>query len=429
MLWRHPRLTLFALLLGVLAAGTAAVFFWAQHHLEAAQLALQRYAFEEARRHLDLCLKVRWRSAAVHLLAAQTARRCEAYDEAEQRLAESIQLVGMTPAAALERMLLSAQQGELDGVESSLRGRASGDDPNAGLVLEALAKGYASRFWDSQALECLNLLLERQPQHPHALLMRARAWEKLARQGETEREQDALRDYEKAVELGPSFESQLGLAGALYRVGRPWQAMRAYERLRSLQPAHPEVLLGLARCRYNLHEVDAARQPLDELLGPYPHHAAALLERGRLALHAGQLTDAERWLRRAAAVAPGHDLEGLRLLCCCLEASHQSTEAQRCREELRRKEAEVLDLERKIRRSIRGLQDVALRYEIATALMRLGREQDGVASLFFVLDQQPGHGPARAALADYFERSGQPSRAAHYRRAGLAKANTGIPSR
>ena len=413
---RHPRLVLSALLLVVAAAGTASILFWAQYHLDAAQRALERYAFDEAQHHLDLCLKVRSGSAAVHLLAAQTARRRDAYEEAERHLADGIRLGGMTPATALERMLLTAQQGDLEGVEAPLRARTGAGHPEAVLVLEALAKGYANRFWESNALVGLNILLERQPQHHKALLLRARAWEYRARKGEKEHEQDALHDYEKAIELLPSFEAQLGLAGTLYRVGRPWEAMRTYERLRPLQPANPALLLGLARCRYSLHEVDEAQRLLDELLEQNPNHAAALLERGRLALHAEQLAEAEQWLRRAASASPRYDVEAHRVLCRCLESAHKSAEARQCHDELQATEAEVIDVERRMMRANREPRDVALRYEIAIQLMRLGREQDGVAALYFVLEQQPRHGPAREALADYFERMGQPGRAARHRR-------------
>jgi tetratricopeptide (TPR) repeat protein len=339
-------------------------------------------------------------------------------------------------------MLLTAQQGEFEGSGQSLRARTEADDPDAVLVLEALAKGYANRFWESNALVCLNILLERQPNHPHAMLMRARAWEQRARKGEIEREQDALRDYEKAVELNPSFAAQLGLAGALYRVGRPWEAMLLYERLRPTQPRNPTLVLGLARCRYSLHEVDEARRLLDELLENYPSHSSlspigresrvrgdALLERGRLALHAGQLEEAESWLQQAASAAPRYDGEAQRVLYRCLEAANKTAAARVCLDELRKREAEVLDVQRLILRANREPHDVAPRFRIAKELMRQGREEDGVASLFFVLEQQPRHVAARQALVDYFERTGQPARAERHRRAILPTARTSLPSR
>lgn len=421
---RRYLLLWLALLLVALAPVVPAIFLWEQYHRDAAQRELDRYAFDEAEHHLELCLKVRWRSAELHLLAAQTARRRDAYEDAEKHLADCIRLGGMTPTAALERMLLTTQQGEFDREETSLRERTGTDDPDAVLVLEALAKGHVNRFWDSNALECLNELLERQPNHPQALLMRARIWENRARKGEMEREQDALRDYQKAVDRNPSFEAQLGLAGTLYRVGRPWESMLISERLRPLQPTNPSVLLGLARCRYSLHEVDEARRLLDELLEDHPNDAAALLERGLLALHEGQSAEAEKWLRRAVSAAPRYNNEALRSLCRCLEAADKTAQARSCRDELREREAKVLELERSILRANREPSDVALRYQIATELMRQGREQDGVAALFFVLEQQPMHRPAREALADYFERSGQPDRSARQRQAVFAGTRT-----
>jgi tetratricopeptide (TPR) repeat protein len=417
---RHHRLALLALALGVVGAGVGAVFLWAQYHLDAARGALDRYAFDEARRHLDLCMKVRPGSAAVHLLAAQAARRCDAYEEAGQHLATCIEIGGMTEATSLERLLLTAQQGNLSGVEGRLQARAADEgDPEAVLVLEALAKGYVNCFWRSHALVCLNILLGRQPRHPQAVLMRARLWEDRARKGEVERDRDALRDYEQAVELSPTFEARLGLAGALYRVGRPWDALREYERLRPARAAHPDVLLGLARCRYALHEVDEARRLVDELLGRHPDHAAALLERGRLGLHAGQLAEAEGWLRRAAEAAPRHDCEALRALGRCLEAQHKTEDARRCLDRLGEREADVLGLERRVLQANREPGNVTLRWEVGRELMRLGRDEDAVGVLLFVVEQQPRLGPAHAALADYFERTGQPDRAARHRRASF----------
>jgi len=158
---QHPRFAIVALILIIAGIGTAAVYGWAQYHLRAAQQALDRYSFAEAQRHIDLCLKVRSGSADVHVLAAQTARRRDAYDEAEQHLLTAFQLGGMTEAIALERSLLAAQQGNLDSVERSLQQRTGTDYPEAGLVLEALGKGFVKAYRDVEAFVCLNILLKR----------------------------------------------------------------------------------------------------------------------------------------------------------------------------------------------------------------------------------------------------------------------------
>jgi tetratricopeptide (TPR) repeat protein len=421
---RHPWLAVLALVPVLVGTGVAGAFLWAQYHLRAAEAALERSDLDEAQHHLDRCLQVRFRSAAVHLLAARTARRREDYPRAEQHLAACLDLEGMTEATALERLLLTAQQGDLNDVEGLLRPRTGANDPQAVLVLEALALAYVGRCLQVDALVSLNLLLQRQPDQPQALLMRARVWENLASNGRTEREPNALADYEKALALKPSFAARLGLAGTLYRLGRPFDALLEYQRLHQAQADHPEVLLGLARCRYSLNEVDEARRLLDELLAQHPDHAAALLERGRLALHAGQLARAEKWLRQAAAGAPRCEHEALLVLCRCLEAAHKDEEARRCRRRLRAREANVVRVDCLTMQVNRDPRNVAFRYEVARELLRLGREQAGVGGLFLVLEQEPHHGPAHAALADYFERKGQPDRAARHRRASAGPANT-----
>jgi tetratricopeptide (TPR) repeat protein len=422
LLRRHPRLTSIVLTLTILALATASVFGWAQYHLAAARRALEHYAFDEAKHHLDLCLKVRSGSAAVQLLAAQTARRRDAYEEAEQHLFAALQLGGMNEALALERSLLSAQQGNYDNVERSLRGRTGADYPEAILVLEALAKGYANRYKQAQLQVCLNILLEREPRHPQGLLMRARLWEARAAHGEKECDQDALRDYEQAVEVNPTFEARLGLAGTLYRAGRPYDAMIEYARLQQMQPANSEVALGLARCRYSLHEVDEARRLLDSLLERYPHHAAGLLERGRLALHESQLPEAESWLREAVATAPRYDCTALRNLIRCLEAENKRDETRRCSDDLTRRELDMVQIARLSSQAKREPHNVSLHYEIGKRLMDLGREQDAVAAFALVVELDPRHVAAHEALADYYERTGQPGRAGPHRRAGPTSA-------
>jgi tetratricopeptide (TPR) repeat protein len=422
---RRPRLVLLALAIGLIAVGIGAAFLWSQYHLHAAERALKRCALNEAQHHLDLSLRVRPGSTSLHLLAAQTARRRDAYEEAEQHLTICLQSQGVTTPIELERLLLGAQQGELDAIEGPLRTLAASDTPEAVLVLEALAKGYLNRFAYAKALDCLNILLKRQPRHPQALLMRARLQDTLARKGDKDGQEAAVRDYRKAVELNPSFEARLGLAGALFRIGQTWEATYEYEKLRALESTNPVVLIGLARCRYSLHEVEDARQLLDEILdrdlspseGTVSARKAALLERGRLALHAGDWAVAEKSLREAASLAPRYDCEPLRALHRCLDSAHKTEEARQVLDEIGEREKEVLEVERLTLRSNRVPHDAALLYEIGLRWIRLGREQDGVATLYSVLEEEPRHRPTHEALADYFERTGQPNRALAHRRA------------
>lgn len=413
------RLGMSALVFTLMGIAAAGAFLWARYHLHAAERALQRYVLDEAQHHLELCLRVRFRSADVHLLAAQTARRRDDYDLAEQHLQACERLGGVAKAAALERILLVTQEGDLPDMEGLRNARTAADHAESDLVLEALSKGYANRCWQEDALACLNVLLERQPENPQAWLLRARVLQSLSlAHGTGALEQTALDDYERAVQLRPSFEARLGMAGTLYSLGRPEDAALEYEGLLQIQPAHQEVLIGLARTRFNLGDLDEARRLLDVLLTLFPDHPAALLERGLVALHAEHADEAERWMGKAAAAALPCDCDADRLLCRCLELHGKTAEAAPVRDRLRHKEAELRRVDGLVLRANHDSQNLPLRFEAAMSLMRLGREQDGIAALFFVLEQQPQYGPAHAALADYFERTGQPRREARHRRAG-----------
>lgn len=407
----HRRIIWAALLLVVVGAGIAAPFLWANHHLHAAEQALARFRFEEAQQHLDQCLKVRSGSAAVHLLAAQTARRRDAYDDAEQHLNAAIKLGGTTKETMLERQLLNAQQGNFEGDEPSLRARVAEDDAESPLVLEAMAKGYLSRFRQAQALVSLNMLLERQPDHPQALLMRAQLWVDRVQKGETDRDDDAMRDFGRLLEVQPSYEARMGYAGSLYRSGQTWAALCHFKALYQENPRDADVLLGLTRCLFATADISTARRFVDELLAAQPDHAAGLLERGRLALYTEGLSEAEGYLRRATAAAPRHDCEAQRLLCQCLEAQHKDDEARRCAKELDEREAAILEIERLTLQANREPDNVPLRYDVAMKLLAVGREADAIATLFLVLDQDPRHPEARKLVIDYFERTGQTRRA------------------
>src|SRR5438874_1299893 len=89
---------------------------WAWYHFRAAQAALERRRWVQARAHLKLCLEVWAGRAAAQLLAAQAARRSGDFDEAARQLDLCEQQHGATEAIHLERALLHAQRGELPGL-------------------------------------------------------------------------------------------------------------------------------------------------------------------------------------------------------------------------------------------------------------------------------------------------------------------------
>lgn len=188
-----------------------------------------------------------------------------------------------------------------------------------------------------------------------------------------------------------------------------------FEQLRARQPDNPAVLRGLARCRWDLGQLDEARQLLDSLLAAHPREAEALYDRGRLAMQLDQPAEAEAWLRKAVVEAP-HHYEASYSLYQCLQRRGNNEEAAKQLARLERLQAQLdclTELTKKIGDSPR---DAGLRYEVGLIFLDTGQDHEGLRWLASAVQEDPGHSPTHLALAGYYERTGNSSMAARHRR-------------
>src|SRR5262249_43197296 len=115
-----------------------------------------------ARVHLDRYLARRPDDSHALFLAAQAARRDDAYADAERLLTSAEQATGVTNATRLEWVLIGLQQGEFV-EEQRLRMMVAGNHPDALAILEAFAKGFLAADRYSEAVEAYDFLLVRKP--------------------------------------------------------------------------------------------------------------------------------------------------------------------------------------------------------------------------------------------------------------------------
>jgi tetratricopeptide (TPR) repeat protein len=394
----------------VLAALAAlGVWLWSRHQLQATRDALQRGDWQEAEDHLDQYLRLWPNSAEAHFLAARTARQREAYPAAEEHLDACRRLHYPPEAVALEGTLLAAQQGKVSTVAEPLRRLVQQKHPETSLILEALARGYVRSGSPAEALECLILLLQREPDHLTAVLLRAQCQSLL---GEHE---EARASAAQAVRLSPNLaEARLVLANVLSKLGHVREAAAQYEWLRYHSDDRPEVLVRLALCLQDLAELDRAGKVLDELLAQHPRFVPGLVERGRVAFRLGQAEAGERWARRALELAP-MDGDAPLILSLCQEARGQTEEARRSLELWKERYADAAALARLSVRLGASPGDAALHYQRGVLLLRLGHDQAGEQELQRALALDAGHRRAHAALADYYQRAGLFDRAARHR--------------
>jgi tetratricopeptide (TPR) repeat protein len=414
---RLARLS-FGLLLLLIAGG---VFYllvrqWeARKEYRAAQAAVQQYALEEALAHLERCLAIWRQDAAVHLLAAQTARRAGRLEAAREYLAACQRLAPTRPEVPLEAQLLSCQQGELGPLEEAqLQAAVAQEHPHADLILEALALGSLANYRLPAAQNYLEQLLQRQPHHPLAYLWRGCAWLGL-QQYET-----AIADFQHALQLYPQLpEAHLRLAETLLLRNRPQEALPHFRYLHDIHFSPQITLLGLARCWRRLGEEEQARQLLEEATRRFPDNAALWREWGELELQAGRPAAAARWLRRSYECNP-HDFLTCHSLAQALRQLGQKEEADRFQANSERLEAAVARLQEIARLLRRRPDEAALYREAGQLCLQYGQEAEGLRWLRGALQLAPQDAATHRLLADYFAHKGQQEEAERHRQAAQA---------
>jgi tetratricopeptide (TPR) repeat protein len=409
LLRRRWRWFLFLLLAVIAVAVTPQLRAW--YHLRAGRSALEHYRAEESRSHFNACLQAWPRSGSVHLLAARAARRAGLYEEAAEHLEEAQRLLGKSEDMLLEWALLQAVSGHLDHqLEKFLRSRLRSGGEQVSLVYEALTEGCLRTYRLRTAHLCLQAWLEDQPDNVQALWLRASFW--FAGQ----EFHKAAGDYRRVAELDPERrEAHRQLARCLLELGEYQEALPLLEEACRRQPDDPHVRVFLARCHAELGHKDQAQQILDEVLSEHPNHGLALRQRGQLALQAGQLAEAERWLQQAVQILPS-DYEANSSLLECLRQQRESAKALA-------QQKRVIKLKKQLQR-LREISeeqmtarphDPALHCELGQLLLDLGRTDIGLNWLRSALEQNPRYQPAHAALAEYFQQQGDPEKAAYHR--------------
>jgi len=397
----------------VVALVAGGILLWADYQYRAAQRDLRDYHLPEARRHIQLCLRV-WRySPDAHFLAARIARLSTDYEQAEFHLNECKRLQKEVSAQTqLEWVLLRAQRDELRGeVEGGLWNCILHDDPETSMILEALARGYMRETRFLLAFVCLNKWLEREPDTVRALDWRGWVNEKL------ERRQPALDDYRRVLQLDPDRdEVRIRLADILLNDSNALDALPHLERLRRTQADRADVSVGLARCRVLQGRAEEARTLLDDVLAAQPDNQVALLHRGNLDLQQGRLAEAEESLRRALKIDPYLAGAVFSLAKCLEEQGGHESEAAALRARFDQEKQDFEQISELLHRQVEQAPNSPDGpFELGTLFLRVGQVPVGLRWFYTALERDPNHKPTHEALIAYFDKTNQPEKAKEHR--------------
>ncbi len=408
--WRWRLL--FALLMLSVACALAG-FVGRRVSRTAAQEAERSHRFEDAERYLEICRRLRCTDAETQRLAARVARRRDELQEAERRLDVLDAAHGITSEGALERALVKAQRFEAsESDRRHLNELVDKNHPDSAGILEVLAKVALRQYRFSEALYSLDQLIEKDPRHVPAFILRGRLWDA------QRNPEEARQDFEKAIELQPdNATARLYLADVLAKVGETRTAVAHYEYLRCRPPVNPSVIVGLAHCRHDLHELDEARTLLEGLLSTEPENDAAIAEWGHVMVRSGHAAEAETRLREAVRRTPHNRLTRLALYLC-LDAQGKTEEAAEAFAQLRQIDddnARLVVIWSRIGEN--DPQHVALRVESGVILLRLGRDEEAERWLRSALATDSRYRPAHEILAAHYARTGRADMASRHRAA------------
>ncbi len=411
----------------LLAGGLLGREAWGTWQESAARRALAEDRFDDARRHIELALRARDGRASTHLLAARIDRLAGSYAEAEEQLNRGGRIDGMSDPVQLEWLLLRCDRGEIDELAPSLGALVDRHHPDSGSILETLARVYMRQARYLEAQRCLDRWVELDPNCARAFDWRGWVGYQLASEQAIGSDPQAVKDYQRAVELQPGRSAaRLRLASLLVLLTRYDDAVPHLERLRAEQPDNPDVLVGLARCRAAASRRDEARELLDAALAKHPDHFDALFQRGQLELEDSRFAEAEQWLQKAVKHSP-HDPDARNALYLSLQ--NQPDRQREAREALARCEQDrkaQKRLTRLLRVELeRRPKDAALATEAGELFLELDENDKALFWLRRALAQDPANADAQRALASYYERTGGAVKAEEQRR--RVPAAQGLP--
>ncbi len=384
----------------------------AEYHLYCARRAVQRYHNLTAEYHLRRCLALRPDQPRALLLAARVARRIGSFDGAEEALEKYQDLSGANEELVLERVLLRAARGEVDEVSAFCQVRVEADHPSAPLVREAVVAGLMQVFRLHDAEKILKEWLARAyPDNTQALFLDGRLCEQRLLLP------DALNRYRRVIDLDPEHdEARLRMLSLLVQQSDGQEGLPHAEYLRRRFPDNTQVSLRLAQCLCLLGRQPEAREILDGLLERQPHYAAALAERGKLALQQRDNALAETLLREAVNRDPSA-LDARHMLVQALIRGGQPELASAEQDRLVSLEKDVLRIQTIVTEQMeRRPHDADLCREVGVISLRAGAANQGLRWLYKALQIDPRHVPTHRALADWYRRTGNSALGARHQR-------------
>jgi tetratricopeptide (TPR) repeat protein len=411
-------------LLAVLALSAGELRF--AYRMQAAHWALRDRDFASA---VNLLESVRPRGlhrGRWHFLLARAQRRggdargaADSLDRAEQRGWPAEQI-------ALQRLLLAAQSGRINTVQTELAGvlGSDHDDDTAEEIYEAMARGYLSTYQFDEATRCLHSWSQWQPdnQRPHLWLADLHLL--------VDDNQQAAAGYREVLRIKPDhLDAQLKLARALASLTHLDEAAQLLEECLQRSPDNHDALLSLAEIRRRQGTTEQARSLLYDalLLDPtFDRRAAILGEIGKIAQEEQRYLPALAALEQSVQANPNL-ISSRQALAAVLMALGQPQAAERQRQAVGELRTRKQRLNEAMQNAMNDSRSSADRRTAGLILLEDGRLAEAAEWLRSAIELEPEDAAAHAGLARYYELVGEAEHARRHDRAAGQFAESESP--
>lgn len=381
-------------------AGTVWGGLWWQRERQAAAIRALMVdgQLDMAVRELQTSRRSRPDDAQLCFTLAVATRRLGDFRRAEQLLDEALRLRWPAPDVKRQRVLLTAQLGDPREAETLLATllEQGVDDDLAEQFYEALSEGYLRSYRLREAWKSLGYWSEWRPRAAKPRLLKAAIHERL------DDLPGAVAEYRELLASHPGHvDGRTRLAQTLLRMNEVEAALAEFDTLGPDPPDSPDLWLCWGTCLRRLGRSDEARVKFQRLEGRslLPEQQSAVqAELGELELSQGEYPKAVARLEKAVERDPREPrLQFALARAYQLANQPERAELHRQRHAELRKQSERLH--EVTRRLIDDANNVELRWEAAMILRDQGFETDARGWLASILQIDPQHAAARAALA------------------------------
>jgi tetratricopeptide (TPR) repeat protein len=233
-----------------------------------------------------------------------------------ERLARALPFPGVSETFEFGRNYLSYgsiffQRGYFDQAASSFQ-LALRDDPTSAEACYGLGSSYLNQQKTAQARESFERAVKLRASYPDTL---ANAWNNLGLLATREsRTDEAMRCFQKALQLSPDHLIALNNLGNAYRAQKNWdEARKAFERALEVSPNDSEANYGLGMVFAQADDTAHAYEYLQKALRSRPAYPEALNNLGILYLRTQRRDEAVASFEECIRVAPAFDQSYLNL--------------------------------------------------------------------------------------------------------------------